>query len=466
MELGRGDKHVASHPAHCSSLVWVLCLVRYFMSFPVNLNTNTSPSISILAVQATIGHAIGALLGLGLLFLFSTSVVAAFVSGCPFHFAFSDVARFSFEKLQTISKWISCEKFRWFRWLWTGTLTVLWVASIAAVAYATTLAPIWLTAFFVPATISIAYSTQHETVHKPQKYKISLLATVVFLLMSLSTILIFFFTHDIVISVYAIGVSVFVFACWMFSRMSKSMVDTGEIDAIAWLLITIPPQHLATFFKKAGQMTSVDSIGRSYRPRLLESLMPLLSPLITSYHAPKHRSSDAHSPQSDEVLNGRILTSLTLVNDDPIDEDSHSKNLEIYIACLARLSEFTDYEGTFWCLREDAMQHPKLERPLRDKLVELASSQRHSQAVRRTATKVLNNYNLDLEGEPLRSPTTTVLERVATFPRNPATSMSNDNGLYSQEKGQADSATRVESEKIEDVCVCVKSEFGDEKIEG
>ena len=44
-------------------------------------------------------------------------------------------------------------------------------------------------------------------------------------------------------------------------NMSKSMVDTGEIDAIAWLLTTTPPQYPATFFKKAGQMTGFDSIG-------------------------------------------------------------------------------------------------------------------------------------------------------------------------------------------------------------
>ena len=467
MEFGGGDKHVASHPAHCSSLVWVLCLVRYFMSSPVNLNTNTSPSISVLAVQASIGHAIGALLGLGMLFLFSTSIFAAFVSGCPFRFAFSDVVRLIFEKLQTISKWISCERLRWLRWLWIGTLTFLWVASIAAVAYATTIAPIWLIAFFLPAAISIAYSTQHETVHKSQKYKISLLATLVFLFISLLMILIFFFTHDIVISLYVIGTLVLVFACWMFSRLSKSMADTGEVDAIAWLLITIPPQRPVTFFKKAGQMTGVDSIGRHYRPRLLKTIMPLLSPLITSHHAPEHHSSDTHPPNSDRVSNGRTLTSLTLVNDDsdmvPIDEDSHSKNLDIYIACLARLSEFTDYGGTFWCLKEDAMQHPKLERPLRNKLVELANSKRHSQVVRSASTKILNNFKLDIEGNPLRSPaTTSVLEGVATFPRNAATSMSNDNDLYSQEKGHPDPATRVESEEIEDV----KNEFGDEKIEG
>ena len=55
---------------------------------------------------------------------------------------------------------------------------------------------------------------------------------------------------------------------------------------------------------------------------------------------------------------------------------------------------------------------------------------------------------------------TTVLERerAATFPRNGSTSMSNGNGLNSQEKGHLDPATRVESKEIEDV----KSEFGDE----
>ena len=67
-----------------------------------------------------------------------------------------------------------------------------------------------------------------------------------------------------------------------------------------------------------------------------------------------------------------------------------------------------------------------------------------------------------MEGNPLRSSITTVSERVATFPRNSATSMSNDNGLNSQEKGHPDPATHVESEEIEDV----KSELGDEKIKG
>ena len=75
----------------------------------------------------------------------------------------------------------------------------------------------------------------------------------------------------IYIPFYSIRVLGLAFACWMFSKMSKYISDTREIDDIAWLLITIPPQYPATFFKKAGQMTGANSIGRHYRPRLLEA---------------------------------------------------------------------------------------------------------------------------------------------------------------------------------------------------
>jgi hypothetical protein len=200
--------------------------------------------------------------------------------------------------------------------------------------------------------------------------------------------------------------------------------------------------------------------------------MPLLTLLITSYHAPEHHTSDSHSPsskhrrkfkielkrkQSDDVLDGRygLPTSLSLVDDDrggPIDEDAHLKNLEIYIACLARLSEFTDYEGSFWCLWEDAMQHPKLEQPLIDKLMMLANPRHRFQVdLRSAATKVLNNYELDMGGNALRS-SATVLSGVATVPtrRSASTSMLNVSGLDSQGQGHTnlhrpvDPSTRVE----------------------
>jgi hypothetical protein len=212
----------------------------------------------------------------------------------------------------------------------------------------------------------------------------------------------------------------------MVSKMSKSRAHTGEIDAIAWLLITTPPQSPAMFFKKAAQMTSLDSIGRDYRPRLLESLMPLLTLFITSHHAPERPSSDIHSPSSS--------------SNPPISSDEHQelKILEIYVACLARLSEFEDCEGSFWCLREDARQHPKLGQLLIDKLVVLANPRHGFQVgLRSAATKIQENYELDTEGNPVRSPAT-VVWNFATVLRSAAslTRMLNfrHGGLNSQEE--------------------------------
>ena len=474
MEPGVCDKYVASCPPLCSLLVWALCLVRYFIS-SVNLNTKTCPSALVLPVHDNIAQAVGILLSLGMTFLGFTSLGGAFVSGCPFRSPFSSVIRFVFKILQTLSKRISsgCLSSKNLRWLWIGTLTFLWIASDAVVAYATLRSGTGFSLIFISAAFPFAYLAQQEIVHKPQKYKVSHLALWVFLFISLSMILAISFEYPTFTILYALGVSGIVFVCWIFSKISKSMADTGEIDVIAWLLTTTPPQNPATFFKKAGQMTGFLNIGCHYRPRLLESLMPHLTLLITSYHAPpEHHSSDTYSPsskprrnfrielkreKSDDVMDGRysLPTSLSLVDDDmggPVDEDPHMKNLEIYIACLARLSEFKDYEGSFWCLWEDTMQHPKLEQPLIDKLVMLADPRHHFEiGLRSAATKVLNNYELDMEGNSLRS-SATVLWSVATVLRSAATLMLNVSGLNSPSQGQGhtnlhrpvDPSTRVE----------------------
>ena len=144
-------------------------------------------------------------------------------------------------------------------------------------------------------------------------------------------------------------------------------------------------------------MTGLDSIGVVYRPRLLESLMPLLTNFIISHHAPERPNSDTGHPPS----SNRSFV-----------EDPDLENLEIYVACLARLSDFEDCEGNFlWCLKEDARQHPKLEQPLIRKLVELANPRPGFQVGLRSAcTRVLENYGLDLEGNSraVRSPASVV----------------------------------------------------------
>ena len=463
------------------------------MCSPPKLNTNTSPtgSTSVSTVQVILGNAIGVLLGLGVMFVIFSSLGAAIISGCPFRSPFSDATRFILEKLWIIGM-LRGPTARSFRRsllaLGFSTLLCLGMSVPLFVSQRYGSPGTWFPSFSIALTLPVALVAQHKAVHKPQKYKISGMAALLFLVFlfhSVSITMVIFVYHwqlndsnqlrriigtAFICSLIFIFIFSFFFGCWMIGKMSKSMADTGEIDAIAWLLLTTPPQHPATFFKKAGQMTGVDSIGHHYRPRLLESLIPLLTPLITSYHPPEQNNSDTRSPQSDAVLNGRPQTNLSPVNDMvPIDEDPHSKDLEIYIACLARLSEFTDCKGTFWCLREDAMQHPKLEQPLIDKLVQLAKPLRHSQVVRSAAIKVLNNYKLDMEGKPLRSPT--VLECIATDPRSETTSMFNDNDLNRQERRHLelyrleDLATHVEpahsSEEVEEV----RRGIGDEEIE-
>jgi hypothetical protein len=90
-------------------------------------------------------------------------------------------------------------------------------------------------------------------------------------------------------------------------------------------------------------------------------------------------------------------TSLSLVDDDmvSIDEDPHLKTLEIYTACLARLSEFTDDYGR---QRDLLVLVGGCDRkPLTDKPAVLANPRHHFQVGLRSAAtsttgKVLNNY--------------------------------------------------------------------------
>jgi hypothetical protein len=70
------------------------------------------------------------------------------------------------------------------------------------------------------------------------------------------------------------------------------------------------------------------------------------------------------------------------------------------------------------------MQHPKLEQPLIHKLVMVANPRHHFEVgLRNAATKVLNNYELDMgrEGNPTSTSPATVLWSVATVLRRTAT---------------------------------------------
>ena len=87
-------------------------------------------------------------------------------------------------------------------------------------------------------------------------------------------------------AIIIIGILIIFFSNLICGRMSKSLADTGEIDAIACLLKTEPPPNLTEFFKKVGQMTVSKSTGSHYRLRLLESLTPFLLPQIILRNTP------------------------------------------------------------------------------------------------------------------------------------------------------------------------------------
>ena len=80
------------------------------------------------------------------------------------------------------------------------------------------------------------------------------------------------------------------------------------------------------------------------------------------------------------------------------------------------------------------MQHPKFEQLLIDKLVAFANPQDHFQdGLRSAASKVLINYNLDMEGNPVTTPAT-VVWGVSTVLRSAASLMTNVSGLNAQEE--------------------------------
>ena len=462
------------------------------------------------------------------------------------------------------------------RWLWIGCLAILWIGFSAVTAYATQyFTNQWIILSFVPAAITFAYAAQWEINHTTQDYRISYLMGWVALIVELLIAGGSYFCGDHLIYSsflpfiipYGLAMVVLVLFGWMSSGMSKSMAETGEIDAIAWLLRSTSSQD-PTFFKKAGQMV-VEYCGSQYRPRLLKSLMPLLSLLITSHHVsrepnpdtfslskrkpeekdtqlekmqsedplisltreevqadsvvktprhvPERSNSDPSSLSSQarlKILKGKNIdlnkqqfeglnpvhstdpvvattshhalnsdTSFSpkarpnslevqnielkkqhegppiglspvqadpiaitspqvpeLFNSDPSSSSSKARpklleekntplkkvqsdgpqtvlnpvevdpqainneemktlqHLEIYVLCLALLSDFKDDEGSYRCLWEDAKRHPQLEEDLRDKLVELANPPYPPGRLRNAAIQVLNNYGLDSQG--------------------------------------------------------------------
>ena len=140
-------------------------------------------------------------------------------------------------------------------------------------------------------------------------------------------------------------------------KLSKSAPDTTTAEAVTWMLMNSSSKNTAWF----GKVARIGS-SRVKRAVLLEELLPLLSPLITSI--PHHHPPAALDP--DEVA---------------------------YVACLAGLCDFKPSTRSFWVdlwRNEVAFPRPIFSEDLKKKLKDLRDCDDCPREVRRHASHALD----------------------------------------------------------------------------
>ena len=224
---------------------------------------------------------------------------------------------------------------------------------------------------------------------KPQKYMLPYWAVLGFVIIGSTMSAAGYFTapqnRNVFITLYSVGMVILFFVGLVARNLAKSTEKTKDIDAIAWLLNSeSTPSEIRSLLLRIGQMTDKSNKHYDYRPRLLDSLMPLLSSLITS-------------PRT-KMLYDR--------------DESDQDDLTMYVSCLAQLSNFDDdpWSWHFWkrdtrkmlrSLHEDAKKHPILEDSLRKKLEELIKDPKSKRELIDAAKAVLISYSSDEQREEL-----------------------------------------------------------------
>lgn len=382
-------KHIASHLNHCCYHVCVLYPVRYFIFAGLFLIINIIFSISALALDIAIGYAVAVVMILGFVTLAITSLAAAFIPECPFYSPFSAIIRVLFKSIRKYFTWRKGHR------LWVSILAS--ILSGCGIAYGTLKYSENIFALvFIPLTITFSYAMADEDEdkkdeakkdkksRKPQRYRLPYFALGGFVVIGsiLAAAGYFNGSQNIFIILYVVGMSVLFLFGLAARNMAKSSKKTRDIDAMAWLTNSeSTSSKIQPLLKRIGQFTFDKDGHKHYQARLLESLMPLLSSLITSPHT-------------------KMLY-----------DNSQLKDLETYVSCLERLSDFKDdhWSWKFWeketlrlllSLREDAKLHPIFEDSLRQKLVELIIDSR-SNNLAEAARGVLKNFGLDEYGNKL-----------------------------------------------------------------
>jgi len=383
----------------------------FYLYFGLNLNADTNFSQSIRIEQDTIGYVIGGMLLLGFVFLILASVAAAFIPACPFKSSLTTLIKLFFKFIVLFFKLI------------LGRYQSPWILDIIKYyktprkRYDINRVQHDGEAMGLQTTSESSHVQDHVTVHQSgqvphpkhsllQLFMIGVLSSIVLVVLVLcilkfnsgtyyaliclpfaASLSIFgdlprsyerpprygleywIFLASVVIAPFMIAASyysdsrrdkfmgLFFTGCGLHllftvfgARLFTFTPETRDTDAVAWLLVSTAsqkPEH----FRKAGRISNQppkdkspyqhpkDSNYDHRKASLLTSLQPLLSSLITS----KFQTLNLHQDGTkDQAL--------------PAEK---TKDLEIYVACLAQLSNFENFDGSIW-KNQSAVIHPVL----------------------------------------------------------------------------------------------------------
>jgi hypothetical protein len=320
-------------------------------------------------VNFSLSFKVGIMFTLGLLFMLSVSIFAAFLPTAPFQSPYSDFIRFIYKIFPNYPLPGLREYPNTFR---ISSMILVSIAFAALAAFGVikqgNTAYLSFLAFPLACVVALA-SPRPEKMEemKPRIYGLPAWA----LFASFTTIAVLsisawmYATHNhpapFIIS--------FSFACALIPlqgyhliQISKSAPDTTTAEAVTWMLLNSKSSsQSATWFLKAARIGSSKKTSKVKRAVLLEKLLPLLSPLITSI--PHHPPAALHP------------------------------DLVAYVTCLALLCDFDTSTDPFWKQlwhNEVAFPRPLFPKDLEEKLTELCTCKHCPQKVKRYAIKALD----------------------------------------------------------------------------
>ena len=323
--------------------------------YPVSLFTfrhSSLPFVDLIGVfsfsvtaDTDLAFTVGIIYTLGLVFILVASIFAAFLPTAPFQSPLSDSIRFIFKifpnyPLPGLRKSPNILRI---------SLMILASVALAVMAAIWTMEQ-WSIAYIALISFPVACVSALVTPHPEKKEKMKpriygLPAWALFssftTIAALSISAWIFVTHDHP-TPFLIA---FTFGCVLIPvqgyhaiQLSKSAPDTTTAEAVTWMLMNLSSQSV-TWFQKAVKIGSSEV----KRAVLLENLLPLLSPLITS--TPHHHPPAALHP--DQV---------------------------VYVTCLAQLCDFEPSTGSFWTNlwhNEVAFPRPLFSKDLEERLQQL-----------------------------------------------------------------------------------------------